>query len=155
MFVTRELIVDADFAAARARLKRIARAADGGGLAGMSCDAYEKALTRLTTVGPSGDVPEISQLAQVRFLGPVKRDATRTIWLRWEATGPASGLFPALNADLILAAEDQERTRVTLNGYYQAPLDDLDADLDRSVLHYVASATIRTLLHKVADALAE
>jgi hypothetical protein len=151
MFVTRELIVDADFAAARARLKRIARAADGGGLAGMSCDAYEKALTRLTTAGPSGDVPGISQLAQVRFLGPVKRDATRTIWLRWEA----SGLFPALNADLILAAEDQERTRVTLNGYYQAPLDDLDADLDRSVLHYVASAAIRTLLHKVADALAE
>ncbi len=155
MFVTRELIIDADFAAARARLKRIARAADGGGLAGMSRDAYEEALTRLAALGPAGDVPGISKLAQVRFLGPVKRDATRTIWLRWEATGAASGLFPALDADLILAAEDQERTRVTLNGYYQAPLEDLDADVDRSVLHHVASATIRTLLHKVVEALAK
>jgi hypothetical protein len=154
MFVTRELIVDADFAAARARFKRIARTAHGGGLAGMSCHAYEEALVRLTALGPSGDVRGIPQLAQVRLLGPVKRDAARTIWLRWEATGAASGLFPTLNADLTLAAEDQERTRITLHGYYQAQLEDLDAGSDRSLLHHVASATIRTLLHKVAEALA-
>jgi len=155
MFVTRELIVDTNFAAARARLKQIARAADGGGLAGMSRDAYGEALARLTTIGPSGNAPGTSELVQVRLLGPVKRDDTRTIWLHWEAAGAASGLFPALNADLILAAEDKKRTRITLNGYYQAPLIDLDADRARSVLHHLASATIRTLLNSVAETLTE
>ena len=44
MFVTRELVVDAEFGAARARLKQIVRAADGDGLAGMSRTAYEQTL---------------------------------------------------------------------------------------------------------------
>jgi hypothetical protein len=42
---------------------------------------------------------------------------------------------------------------VTLNGYYESPLDGLD-DSERSLLHHLASATIRTLLQNVADALA-
>ena len=48
MFVTRELVVDAEFGAARARLKQIARAADGDGLAGFARTAYEEALAHLT-----------------------------------------------------------------------------------------------------------
>ena len=155
MFVTREQIVDAEFGAARVRLKQIVRAADGDGLARMSRDAYEQALTRLMrgdTTG-TGGVPVASQLVEVRLKGPVKRDDTRAIWLRWEAAGEAGGLLPTLDADMVLTAEGQDRTRVTLNGYYESPLDGL-ADSERSLLHHLASATIRTLLHQVADALA-
>jgi len=83
----------------------------------------------------------------------VKRDDTRVVWLRWEAAGEASGLLPTLDADMVLAAEGQDKTRVTLNGYYESPLDDL-SDSERSLLHHLASATIRALLHGVADALA-
>jgi hypothetical protein len=152
MFVTRELIVDAEFGAARTRLKQIVRAADGAGLTGMSRQAYEQTLTRLTSDDVSGD-PPVSTLVDVRLKGPVKRDDTRVVWLRWEAAGEASGLLPTLDADMVLAAEGQDKSRVTLNGYYESPLDDL-SDSERSLLHHLASATIRTLLHGVADALA-
>jgi hypothetical protein len=153
MFVTRELTVDAEFGAARARLKQIVQAADGGGLEGMSRHAYEQALTRLTSDDTTGGAPVVSQLVEVRLKGPVKRDDTRTVWLRWEAAGEASGLLPTLDADMVLAAEGQDKTRVTLNGYYEPPLDDL-ADSERSLLHHLASATIRTLLQNVAGELA-
>jgi hypothetical protein len=155
MFVTRELIVDAEFGAARARLKQIVQAADGVGLTSMSRDAYEQALTRLMsgdTTG-TGGAPVASQLVEVRLKGPVKRDDTRAVWLRWEAAGEASGLLPTLDADMVLAAEGEDKTRVTLNGYYESPLDGLP-DSERSLLHHLASATIRTLLQNVADALA-
>jgi hypothetical protein len=153
MFVTRELIVDAEFGAARTRLKQIVRAADGAGLTGMSRQAYEQTLTRLTSDDASDDPPVVSTLVDVRLKGPVKRDDTRVVWLRWEAAGEASGLLPTLDADMVLAAEGQDKSRVTLNGYYESPLDDL-SDSERSLLHHLASATIRTLLHGVADALA-
>ena len=153
MFVTRELIVDAEFGAARTRLKQIVRAADGAGLTGMSRQAYEQTLTRLTSDDASDDPPVVSTLVDVRLKGPVKRDDTRVVWLRWEAAGEASGLLPTLDADMVLAAEGQDKSRVTLNGYYESPLDDL-SDSERSLLHHLASATIRTLLHGVADVLA-
>jgi len=153
MFVTREQVIDAEFGAARARLKQIVRAENGGGLAGMSRTAYEQALTRLTRDDATGEAPVISTLVDVRVMGPMKRDDTRAVWLRWESAGEASGLLPTLDADMVLAAEGQDKTRVTLNGYYETPLDDL-ADSERSLLHHLASATIRTLLQRVADALA-
>ena len=153
MFVTREQVVDAEFGAARARLKQIVRAADGDGLARMSRDAYEQALARLTKGDEPGDTPMVSTPVEVRLMGPMKRDDTRAIWLRWEAAGEASGLLPTLDADMVLAAEGQDKTRVTLNGYYESPIDGLP-ESERSLLHHLASATIRTLLHQVADALA-
>jgi len=153
MFVTRELVVDAEFGAARARLKQIVRAEDGNGLTRMSRHAYEQALARLTSDDATGEPPVVSRLVDVRLKGPVKRDDTRAVWLRWEVAGEASGMLPTLDADMVLAAEGQDKTRVTLNGYYESPLDDLP-DSERSLLHHLASATIRTLLHGVADALA-
>jgi hypothetical protein len=152
MFTSQELIVDTCFAAARARLARMVA---GGGLTGVSRDAYEGALTRLIRVGPFGDASGISKQVQVRLVGPVQRDATTAVWLRWEATGPAGGLFPVLDADLLLRSEGLEKTRMTLNGCYRPPLGRLGAGLDRAVLHRVATATIRALLRGIADALAE
>jgi hypothetical protein len=152
MFTSQELVVDCGFAAARAQLARMV--ADGG-LADVSRDAYEGTLTRLIRVGPFGDAPGISKQVQVRSIGPVRRDATTTVWLRWEATGPAGGLFPVLDADLLLRPAGLEKTCMTLNGCYRPPLGRLGAGLDRAVLHRVATATIRALLRGIADTLAE
>lgn len=152
MFITHRLIVDAGYAAARARL---ARFIDTGGLAVAAQDSYEGLITRVIRVGPAGDVPGASKLVQVRFVGPVERGGATTIWLHWEATGAAGGLFPALDADLILMAKGQEQTQLRLDGYYRPPLGRLGAGLDRAVMHRVASATARALLRSAADALAE
>jgi hypothetical protein len=151
MFITQKLIVEAGFAAARERLGRIV---DGGGLTVASQDAYETALAGLIRVGPFGDIPGVSKLVRVRYIGPVKREGVTTVWLRWEATGAASGLFPVLDADLMLTAEGPEKSQVVLNGCYRPPFGRLGAGLDRALMHRVASATIRALLHSIAEALA-
>jgi hypothetical protein len=78
-----------------------------------------------------------------------------TIWLYWEATGAAGGLFPALDADLTLMAKGQEQTQLRLHSYYRSPLGCLGAGLDRAVMHRVASGTARALVRSVAGALAE
>jgi hypothetical protein len=151
MFITQKLIVEAGFAAARERLGRIV---DGGGLTVVSQDAYEGALASLIRVGPFGDTPGVSKLVQVRCIGPVKREGVTTVWLRWEATGAASGLFPVLDADLMLTADGPGKSQVMLNGCYRPPFGRLGAGLDRALMHRVASATIRALLHSIAGALA-
>lgn len=151
VFITRELTIDAAFGSAQARLMRIM---DAGGLTGPSQAAYEGGLTRLIRVGPFGDTPGVSKLVQVRFLSPVRRGPTLTVPLRWVGTGPTGGLFPVLDADLILAADGEDRTRVALTGCYRPPLERLGASLDRVVLRRVATATIRALLRSVADSIA-
>jgi hypothetical protein len=152
MFITQRLIVDSGYAAARARL---ARFIDTGGIAVVAQDSYEGVITRVVRAGPAGDVPGASNLVRVRFVGPVERGGATTIWLHWEATGAAGGLFPALDADLILMAKGQDKTQLRLHGYYRPPFGRLGAGLDRAVMHRVASATARALLHSVADALVE
>jgi hypothetical protein len=152
MFITQNLIVDTGFDAARARLTQLI---DGGKLTEVSREIYEGAIPGLMRVGPFGDAPGISKLVEVRIIGPVWRDGTWTIWLRWEATGVARGLFPVLDADLMIMAEGSEKTRIMLNGCYRPPLGRLGAGLGRAVMHRVASATIRTLLRSIAGELTE
>ena len=152
MFTSQELIAEARFDVAQERLARMV--ADGG-LTGVSRDAYEGTLTRLIRVGPFGETPGVSKQVQVRLIGPVRRDGTTTVWLRWEATGPAGGLFPVLDADLQLRSEGLEKTRLTLNGCYRPPLGRLGSGLDRAVLQRIAAATIRALLRGIAHTLAE
>lgn len=147
MFIAHEVSLDVAFTDARARLARIV---DAGALTGPSRAAYEGAMR----VGPFGDVPGLSKLVQVRFLAPVQRAGTLTAPLRWEATGATGGLFPVLDADLILAADGQDKTLVALSGCYRPPLGWMGAHLDRAVLHRAATATIHALLCSIADAIA-
>ena len=151
VFIVEELAVNASFGATQARLARIVNA---GGLTGPSHAAYEAGLTGLIRVGPLGDAPGVSKLVQVRFLDPVHRGATMTVPLRWEATGAAGGLFPVLDADLILAADGQDKTVIALAGCYRPPFGRLGAGLDQAILRHAAAATIRALLRSVADAIA-
>ncbi len=134
------------FADARPRLARIV---DAGGLVGPSQAAYESSMR----VGPFGDAPGLSKLVQVRFLAPVQRAGTLTAPLRWEATGATGGLFPVLDADLILATHGPDETLLALSGCYRPPFGWMGAGLDRAVLRHAATSTIRALLRSIADSL--
>ena len=59
-----------------------------------------------------------------------------------------------LDADLILAREGEERTRLGLVGSYRPPLGRTGAALDRAVMSRIAAATIRSLLEEIAAAVA-
>ena len=73
--------------------------------------------------------------------------------LRWEVTGPAGALFPALDANLELGAVDAAVSRLSVIGRYEPPLGRLGATMDRAGLSKIASATMTALLSEVATQL--
>lgn len=153
VFIFQERMLPVSFADASARLARLPR---GGWFREASQTAYQGGVAYLIRVGPAGAVPGMSRLVRVRFTEPARRDGMMTVGLRWEATGVSGGLFPALDADIRLNEDDQadgQSVRVTLTGSYRPPLGALGAGLDRVLLRTVATATLSTLLDRVAAAL--
>lgn len=151
MFIEDEHALEVPYNAACARLANLVR---DRALIRASQAAYQEGVDRVMRVGPMGDMPGASKLVRVLFLDPVDRGTTRTMALRWEATGTAAGLFPVLDADITLSPDGERRTRLVLVGSYRAPLGRLGAELDRAFLHLVATATIRAFLTDLADTLA-
>jgi hypothetical protein len=150
MFVSDERVLPVSFDEASARLARLTR---GDRLLGLSENVYQDGVDYLVRVGPLGAVPGASRLVRVRFAEPVLRPGMVSVGLRWEATGVTGALFPALDADIRLSDEDDRGVRVALTGSYRPPLGGLGTELDRLLLHTVATATIRTLLARIAAVL--
>ena len=150
MFVAAEVLVDLSFPAAAARFANLAR---GGSLTRVSQGAYGDGLSGLARVGPLGAAPGMSKLVEVHFREVVARGLSAVLALRWEATGPGSGLFPALDADIWLTPAGEHSTRLSLAGVYRPPLGALGVGLDEAVFYRVADATVRSLLARVADVL--
>jgi len=150
MFVSEDRGLPVSFAVASSRLEELAR---GRLLNGPFERVYHGGVEHLLRVGPAGAVPGASRLVRVRFTSPVHRDGEMTVALRWEATGPGGGLFPALDADIQLTDDGGDRSVVTLTGSYRPPLGALGDKLDRMLLHAVALATIRALLTQIAATL--
>lgn len=152
MFASQEIVVHLPYEVASARLVHLV---NRGVLPSVSEAAYEGGSEMLLRVGPFGDLPGLSKLVRVRVLAPVRHEAAETVSLRWEATGPAGELFPILDADLTLSADGEDRCQLVLLGSYRPPLGRAGAAVDRAILNRVATATLRSLLDKVAGLLAE
>ncbi len=152
MFAGHELTLDLDFPAARARLAQLMR---GDWLDSVSQDAYAEGLSGQVRVGPFGPVPGMSKLVEVRLLDPVPHAGMVVVPLRWEATGRMGRLFPVLDANLTLSESGDGRAILRFAGVYRPPLAGVGKELDQIVLNRVASATVRSLLARVAVLLAE
>lgn len=150
MFVAHEAVVDAGFEVASVRMVNLI---NQGALRGASGIAYDTGVAAVLRVGPFGGGRSFSKLVHVLFLNPVKRGATMTVALRWEATGATGELFPVLDADLILAGDGAERSQLAVVGSYRPPFGRAGAVLDRAIMHRLATATIRSLLASLADAI--
>ena len=152
MFASHEVILDGGFEVAAARLLHLM---NWGVLNSASEAAFEGGRQALVRVGPFGSARGMSKLVRVRMLEPVRRDSTITVSLRWEATGVSGELFPALDADLILTRNGDDRSRLRLVGSYRPPLGRAGAVLDRAVMNRVATTTIRSLLEELAAAIVD
>jgi hypothetical protein len=150
MFARHEVVLDLDFPTARARLAMLMR---GDWLDGVSQNAYAEGLTGQVRVGPFGPVPGISKLVEVRLLEPVPHDDAVVLPLRWEATGRLGRLFPVLDANLTLGEASDGRAELRFAGVYRPPLAAVGGELDEIVLHRVATATVRSLLARIAGLL--
>jgi hypothetical protein len=154
MFMTEETTLRLPLDRAVAQLNRIIVS---GGLGEASGHAYGAGVALLTRVGPLPRVPPLggirglARTVQVRVYGPSPRMTGVAYALRWVANGPAGGLFPALDADLMLARADARRTRLSVIACYRPPLGTLGAQLDRMLLGRVARATLRSLLDSLAE----
>lgn len=144
MFVSEEIRVPVSFHVAAARLANLIH---GGRLLRASHDAYRETATRELRVGP---VPHVSRLVRAQFRDLVTRGDSAVLAFRWEATGPGGKLFPVLDADMTLSPEGPTSTLLRLNATYRAPLGTAGSVLDQTVLHTVASATIRSFLGRFA-----
>lgn len=152
MFAVHEVTVVAGFDSAAARLTHYV---NHGRLSTASAAAYEGGLDVGLRVGPFGEIHGLSKLVGVRFAEPIARDGSLAMPLRWEAAGPAGDLFPVLDADLTLADAGNGRTRLRLSGSYRPPFGRAGTALDRAVMSRVASATIRSLVERVAETIAD
>lgn len=152
MFVGSEVLLDVGFDVARVRLASLTR---GGNLLAASQDAYGDGVAGLIRVGPLGPGPGVSRLVEVKFGEPVTRGDSVLVALRWEAIGPGGELFPALDADLTLAPAGEGATALRLAAAYRPPLGALGAQLDRVILHRVASATMREFLGRIGTAITD
>jgi hypothetical protein len=149
MFVADECLLDLSFRTAQ---ERIASSAYGS-LISASEGASGDGLAGLIKVGPRGAAPGLSKLVDVHVLELQTRDDFVTLRLSWEATGPGGRLFPALDAEITLTPAGEDATRLSLSGSYQPPLAVVGAGLDKALLNRVATATIRSFLRRVADAI--
>jgi len=142
MFVGDEVVLDVSFAVARARLADIT---GGDLLRSASEDAYGAGITGLARVGPVG----LGKVVRVHVRPLAETGGHAGLAIRWEATGPGGGLFPALDADITLVRVGQT-TLLVLAGVYRPPLGPLGTALDRAALHRVAAASIRNFLGRLA-----
>jgi hypothetical protein len=148
MFAGDEITLGAAYPDARAGLLRLTH---GGWLSDASGDAYAEGLAGLVRVGPFGDMPGASKLVRVLLLEPVERENSLTLSLRWEATGVMGRLFPVLDANVILIPAGENASQLAVAGAYRPPFAAVGQGLDRVLLHRAASATVRSLLRRMAE----
>jgi hypothetical protein len=151
MFVGHEMTLAAAYPDARAGLLGLTH---GGWLSDASSDAYAEGLAGLVKVGPFGQMPGASKLVRVLLLEPVERENSLTLSLRWEATGPMGPLFPVLDANIVLIPVGENACQLALAGAYRPPFAAVGQRLDRMLLHRAASATVRSLLGRIAETIA-
>lgn len=96
------------------------------------------------------DHPAMAKTVQLLSGIPLRGDQQTTIPFAWEATG-SPGLFPRLDADLIVAAVGPELCQVAMRGTYAPPLGPLGRALDRAVLHRIAEVSVKSFVDRVAD----
>jgi len=143
MFLADQVVVHADFGAARASLAQLAAS---GALFGSAQDAYGGTTAGIARVGLAG----ISKLVRVQVCELAGTPDSAGLAIRWEATGSGSAVFPVLDADLRLAPAGEQLTLLTLTGSYRPPLGRAGEAVDRAVMHRVASATVRNFLASMA-----
>jgi len=150
MFLADQRLCSVSIGTARAQLADLVAR---GWLTTASVASYQEGIGHLLWTGTPDDAPGLPRLAQAHFLDPIHREDSTTMGMRWEATSVTGGLYPAMDANITLAAEGIQLTRLTLAGVYRSPPEMLRAVPERVLLNRAASTTIKALLTRIGEAL--
>jgi len=118
---------------------------------GLARDANHHGDALLAEVGFGDDV-RVARKVEIEFGEPIRMPSKTVIPLHWAAAG-ATGLFPALDADLEVAPLSPSRTQLAMSARYVPPLGAVGRAIDRAVLFRVAEATLKDFLDHVAEAM--
>jgi len=141
MFVGAQVQLDLGFYVVQARLVNLVR---GGLLRRASGGAYEEWQACLAQIGPWVPALGMCRLVQVLVRDMVTRADGATWTMRWEVTGPAGSLFPALDADIKLIPAGAGATMLAVCGAYRPPLGVLGVGPDRAIMRQAAEVMIQS-----------
>jgi len=120
-------------------------------LPGLASEANFQGDILLAEVGFGDDI-RMARTVAIELGDPVTMPSKTVVPIRWTAVG-ASGLFPALDADLEIAPLNAHRTQLAMSARYVPPLGALGRAIDRAILFRVAEATLKDFLDRVRDSL--
>ena len=118
------------------------------GLDGMAAAAYREGEEIRARIG-LGESPSVAKTVRLEVGEPVGEDETMLLPIVWEATG-TPGLFPRMEAEVVLAALGPVLTQLSLRGSYRPPLGPIGRVVDRALLHRVAEASVKGFVDRVA-----
>ncbi|MDH3306014.1 MAG: hypothetical protein OEO77_00640 [Acidimicrobiia bacterium] len=99
-----------------------------------------------------GDSAAIAKTVQLELGAPMHGARHTTVPLTWSASG-TPGLFPRMEADLVLAPVGPRTSQVSMRGSYEPPLGPVGKALDRAVFHRIAEASVKGFVDRIARAL--
>lgn len=120
-------------------------------LTGWADAAYRDGEELRARVGPGGKHPIIAKTVTLDVGRPVRSPNQTTIPLSWRATG-APGLFPVMNADLIIARLGPDMAQLGFSGSYEAPGGTIGQAIDQALLHRIAESSVKTFVDRIAEA---
>jgi hypothetical protein len=122
------------------------------GLRGWAERAYRDGEHIHARIGTRGG--KIAKTVEMTVTAPARGAAETWIPIEWEATG-MPGLFPKMEADIVIAAVGPTLTQIAFRGTYRAPLGKIGEALDRALLHRVAEASVKSFVDRIASSVAD
>jgi len=144
VFIYYFLHLNRPFGEARGQLLKVL-----SGLDGMAAAAYREGEEIRARIGVGGGSPLLAKTVRLEVGEPVGEEETMLLPIVWEATG-RPGLFPRMEAEVVLAALGPGLTQLSLRGTYQPPLGPIGRVVDRALLHRVAEASVKGFVDRVA-----
>ena len=146
MLVSDFVQIDRPFAAVRDEL--VAAGPDwlGDSLVAAYEEGEQLSLRVISSIGPI----RLSKRVSAELGELVLKSDRVTQPLRWRAAG-ATGLFPAMVAELEFTPMGTSMTSISFMGRYVPPLGPLGREVDRMLLHRLAQASVRALLSRVVE----
>ena len=119
------------------------------GLADTANVAYRHGEELVATLSGPGSV---AKTVVLEMGAPVRAADSTSVPLKWWATG-TPGLFPTMDADLVVAALGPDLTQITFRGTYKPPLGVVGQVLDKALLHRFAESSVKDFVDRIISEL--
>jgi hypothetical protein len=123
------------------------------GLEEYAAAAYREGEKLRATVGVGGDSkPLIAKTVEIDVGEPLRGQTETEVPISWRATG-APGLFPQMDAGIVVGSLGPELTQLILRGSYEPPFGLIGRALDRTMFHRVAEASVKGFVDRIATSI--